>query len=68
MSVSSTIKITNIDFDTNAMLQTSSLPYLPVDNAHPSFIPTPILDYPLKKKKGNRKLRKWLRKNSIEIS
>ena len=54
MSVSSTIKITNIDFDTNAMLQTS-LPYLPVDNAHPSFIPTPILDCPLKKKKGKQK-------------
>ena len=68
MSVSSTIKITNIDFDTNAMLQTSLLPYLPVDNAHLCFIPTPILECPLQKKKGNRKLRKWLRKNSVEIS
>jgi len=68
VSVSSMIKITNIDFDTNAMLQTSSLPYLPVDNAHPCFIPTPILDCPLQKKKGNRKQRKWLRKNSVEIS
>ena len=44
------------------------VPYLPLYNARPCMIRTPILDCTLNKKKGRRKERKWLRKNSVKTS
>ena len=60
-------KVQNIIYINTMDKQT--IPYLPVYNARPCIIRTPILDCTLKKKKkGSRKQRKWLRKNSIKTS
>ena len=49
------------------MYKSRAIPYLPVYNARPCIMRTPILDCTLeKKKKGSRKQRKWLRKNCVK--